>query len=641
MKFEKFLNKEAVPEWRPKYLNYHLLKEHLRQIPLNRPDHRSLHGLNPEQCTVIEAQFFADARGELEKMNKFYLEKERELQEKWNKLLLLLSNTRSVNATDNTDNTENINNNSNNNKTNNNNKILKRNLINLYTEIDLLKSFQSLNCTALTKITKKFIKITANSRDAQVFLTDEVKISALWCPSAGLDRLMGEIEDAFGDKFAGGDRHRAMRQLRVRNFKNESFHSSALLAGSVWGITVSSWFYIVTWCLDTPHKWSLFYIYTSQFLPLISLGLFSLNATVFKRAFINYRFVFQFDKGSALHECQFAALTGLLACNFSLLALFAFKFFHYGPISSADIPILLPWLPLCLTLILSSLPVSFIWFQSRLWMFKTIARILTAPFCGVLFKDFFVNDHLISLALFFQGLLRAGGVNAEHWSVKIVSGFPYISRILQCLRRFKDTQIKLNLLNALKYSLALLLIILRAFLFNNKNNNYQIIISLHVLLMFISTMFSLYWDLVMDFGLLQSAKLSSLLLRDQLVVFSSNFFYYYVISFNTISRFTWILQVRQNQTAQYFKISKDFLNLLIGVVEIIRRFHWTFLRVEYEHLNNCNSFRAVEDLKLPSETLQRTADLFYQDMVISESIEKENFNSNDENDEEYREDSVV
>ena len=128
----------------------------MRQIPLNRPDHRSLHGLNPEQCTVIEAQFFADARGELEKMNKFYLEKERELQEKWNKLLLLLSNTRSVNATDNTDNTENINNNSNNNKTNNNNKILKRNLINLYTEIDLLKSFQSLNCTALTKITKKF-----------------------------------------------------------------------------------------------------------------------------------------------------------------------------------------------------------------------------------------------------------------------------------------------------------------------------------------------------------------------------------------------------------------------------------------------------------------------------------------------------
>ena len=104
MKFERFLNKEAVPEWRPKYLNYRLLKEHLRNIPMNQEDRE------------IETEFFSDLKRELKKISQFYGEKEREILTKWAVFAQILS---------------------------------KKDLINLYTEIDLFKGFRSLNVTAV------------------------------------------------------------------------------------------------------------------------------------------------------------------------------------------------------------------------------------------------------------------------------------------------------------------------------------------------------------------------------------------------------------------------------------------------------------------------------------------------------------
>lgn len=118
-----------------------------------------------------------------------------------------------------------------------------------------------------------------------------------------------------------------------------------------------------------------------------------------------------------------------------------------------------------------------------------------------------------------------------------------------------------------------------------------------------STFFSLYWDTVMDFGFLQTDS-KNLFLRNELVVFPNKIVYYYMILFNLAARFTWIIPV-------YLLFIKDneLMSLALAVIEIIRRFHWSFLRIEYEHLNNCNSFRAVEELKV------RTDDLFYKDMV--------------------------
>lgn len=558
MKFEKFLNKEAVPEWRPKYLNYHLLKEHLRNIPMNQAKRE------------IEEEFCSDLKLELKKISLFYAEKEREVQAKWSVFSAVMS---------------------------------KRDLINFYTEIDLLKSFQSLNVTATRKILKKFAKVTGNAKEAAYFLVYEAESCPFW--NSSNDDLADNIEDLFTSKYSGGDRHRAMRRLRLRNFKSETFHASALLAGLFWGSSIVGIFYLfMNRNSMVPLNVSLL---TLLFLPFLAIGLFSLNTYVFNSSYVNYRFVFQFDKRSALHECQYFSLTGLLA--------FTFIFTTICVRSSKTLLVL----PLIATIIVFLNPISWLWPHSRLWMLKILFRIISAPFFAVEFKDFFINDHLISLGPFFQAILRSCGFASDHVSVKLIPIAPYIPRILQCFRRFHDTKMTLNLLNALKYALKTLTIVLKCFVSNHK-------IPL-TLLQCVNSLFSLYWDNVMNFGFLKLES-KNILLRTELVLFRYKIVYYYMFFYNVLARFTWIIPF-------YYENNTEMITLILVLIEVVRRFHWTFLRIEYEHLNNCNSFRAVDNLKAV-----RSDDLFYKDMVYEsrDKIEAIEGVHGDDNSEEQKND---
>lgn len=568
MKFEQFLNREAVPEWRPKYLNYHLLKDHLRNIPFAQSDKRR------------EEEFFRDARKELKKIDQFYTCKQQELLAKYSS-----------------------------------SSLSKKDLIILYTETDFLKSFKSLNVTAVRKILKKFVKVTGGEVAARAF-QGEVETFQFWANETVLDALSTRIEELFTLKYSSGDRHRAMRRLRLRNFKNESFHSAAMFAGIFWSLTVAFSVYIAT--VFHARNSQLIHIYASHFLPLLAFGLFSINSFAFKRSFVNYRFIFQFDKRSALHECQYAALTGLFAFTFVASSLIVL-IIRNGDDSFNGPSI--NFIPLLSVLLVLLNPSPWPWYSARLWIIKAALRIPSSPFFPVTFKDFFINDHLISQAYFFQGILLAFNVESVHWAIKLVPIIPNLTRTLQCLRRYKDTKIMLNLLNTSKYSLAIFIIILRA-IFSSKKTSIDI-------LQAASSLFSLYWDIVMDFGLLQVTRdYKSFLLRDQLVVFPYKIVYYYMLLFNCVGRFMWVFSSNT-------LLSQNDTSLLLAIIEILRRFHWSFLRIEYEHLNNCNSFRAVDDTKrIPEEEEGRTADLFYKDMV-SESKPLDDKEGNDEIVDEY------
>jgi EXS family len=62
-----------------------------------------------------------------------------------------------------------------------------------------------------------------------------------------------------------------------------------------------------------------------------------------------------------------------------------------------------------------------------------------------------------------------------------------------------------------------------------------------------------------------------------------------------------------------FAISPNFLLYMgesegvlfvIGILEILRRSIWNFLRVEREHIFNCGDFNATDDFKLPFEDIR-------------------------------------
>ena len=47
-----------------------------------------------------------------------------------------------------------------------------------------------------------------------------------------------------------------------------------------------------------------------------------------------------------------------------------------------------------------------------------------------------------------------------------------------------------------------------------------------------------------------------------------------------------------------FKRNEIFL-FFIATLEMVRRCMWNFLKMEIEHINNVNNFKAVENIKLP------------------------------------------
>ena len=131
------------------------------------------------------------------------------------------------------------------------------------------------------------------------------------------------------------------------------------MAGSLWALSIAGMIYIVRM---NAHKLDHLYILASLFLPFMALGLFSLNEYVFKSSYVNYRFVFQFDKRNALHECQYFALTGSLA--FTFVSTFNIVLSRFNESTR------LLLLPLLITSILFLNPFPWPWLQSRLWMTK-------------------------------------------------------------------------------------------------------------------------------------------------------------------------------------------------------------------------------------------------------------------------------
>ncbi|KAB2047836.1 hypothetical protein ES319_A13G073400v1 [Gossypium barbadense] len=103
----------------------------------------------------------------------------------------------------------------------------------------------------------------------------------------------------------------------------------------------------------------------------------------------------------------------------------------------------------------------------------------------------------------------------------------------------------------------------------------------------------MYWDLVVDWGLLQRSS-KNRWLRDKLLIPYKGV-YFWAMALNILLRFAWM------QTVLNFKVSlhRETLVAIVASLEIIRRGIWNFFRLENEHLNNVGKFRAFKLVPLP------------------------------------------
>ncbi|QHN95365.1 SPX and EXS domain-containing protein [Arachis hypogaea] len=251
-----------------------------------------------------------------------------------------------------------------------------------------------------------------------------------------------------------------------------------------------------------------------------------------------------------------------------------------------------------------------------------VARVLSFPCTSVQaisFSDFFLADIFTSMAKVFSDLersvcrmvhrqvatiawLEADSVCGSHSvAIPLVLVLPYLFRLNQCLRQYKDTGEKICLLNALKYSTAVPVIFLSALkyhVFPDKWTNFYR--PLWLLSSVVNSSYSFYWDVNRDWdlsGLTRIFKFSKPHTLSHLL-HGRRWVYFWVIGSNLVLRCTWTYKLSAHLRHNYLTV------FTIAALEIFRRFQWVFFRVENELSKmNAKSHVQVTDMSNEEEKL--------------------------------------
>jgi xenotropic and polytropic retrovirus receptor 1 len=245
------------------------------------------------------------------------------------------------------------------------------------------------------------------------------------------------------------------------------------------------------------------------------------------------------------------------------------------------------------------LPLPIFNYKGRLYALKLTFRCLVSPLVGVEFVIEWMTDQWISMATPLRDVAYTAcyytNLNFDLISVnpcKSKNTFEVVLlvvlivqayRIMQCIRMgYQEGKYIMtpHMANTLKYILSLASAVI-SYVYNL---GYTHLLWLWVVISVISTLYSYMYDLKMAWGLLETNS-KNWLLRKYLT-FESKRNYYLVIAVNFLMRFSWTLTLSPS-IAAYFG-NPSLLTLVTGCIEIIRRGIWNLLRLEKEHLKNCN-----------------------------------------------------
>jgi len=269
-------------------------------------------------------------------------------------------------------------------------------------------------------------------------------------------------------------------------------------------------------------------------------------------------------------------------------------------------------------------------------LLKSVARTALAPFFTVSFADNVVGDVLTSLVKPLQDLppticyfasshpqtarnvdrFSEHGDVCPHWvhySLQpIIAALPLAFRAFQCLRRFRDTREAKHLFNFGKYSCALLVVIVSAWLVHRANNLVQITFSM------LATIYAATWDLCLDWGLGRQelfgspartpvqetsagedarGNTSAVTVQRSRFKPTDRMFkpctYRTCAIFDILARLSWVQTLLPINIITNDIVQREVILVFLTALEILRRSVWAALRIEYEQHTNAGGFRAI------------------------------------------------
>ncbi|KAK1379542.1 phosphate transporter PHO1-like [Heracleum sosnowskyi] len=489
---------------------------------------------------------------------------------------------------------------------------LKRAFSEFYQRLQLLRSYSFMNMLAFSKILKKYDKITSrHASKAYLKMVDNSYIGS----SDEVTKLMDRVEVAFVKHFSNSNHKKGLSILRPTTKRQR--HRITASLGFFAGCTVSLIIalILIIRARDILQK-SDRNIYMNTMFPLYSLFgfivlhmiMYAANIYFWRRYRVNYPFIFGFDQRTALGYREvlllafgLAALaTGCVLANLDM---------EMDP-KTGDYKAVTELLPLGLVILVFAIvifPFNIIYRSSRYFLLTCIFHCICAPLYKVVLSDFFLADQFTSQVQAFRSLefyicyYSSGDYRRRENSCKesdifntfnlVVAAIPFTWRLLQCLRRFVEEKDTWQGLNGLKYFATIVAVTTRIAYSRNESTGWNAVAWIASI---IAAVTSTYWDLVLDWGLLDR-KSKNRWLRDKLVIPHKSV-YFVAMVLNILLRLAWL------QTVLDFEVSflhPETLITIVASLEIIRRGIWNFFRLENEHLNNVGKYRAFKSVPLP------------------------------------------
>ncbi|KAK2655611.1 hypothetical protein Ddye_008663 [Dipteronia dyeriana] len=482
-----------------------------------------------------------------------------------------------------------------------------------YQKLRLLKSYCFLNQLAVSKILKKYDKITSrNASKAYLKMVDNSYLGS----SDEVNKLMERVEATFVKHFANGNHRKGMNTLRPKAKRER--HTITFFLGTFFGCSIALLVAVIVSIhardvLNSPgrHQYmeNIFPLYSFFGYIFLHLLMYAGNIYFWKRYRINYSFIFGFKQGTELGYREV-----LLVC--SALAVLTFG----GILSNLDMEMdprtrnfeaiteIVPLALLVVVILVIFCPFNIIYRSSRFFLIRCVIHCIFAPLYKVTLPDFFLADQLTSQVQALRSLEfyvcyygwgdfkrrsnRCRGSDLFDIFYLVVAIVPYWFRFLQCVRRLFEEKNGMHFLNGLKYFSTIVAVSTRT-IYELRTGQTWLIVAIASSV--VATIANTYWDIVIDWGLLRRSSRNHWL-RDKLIIPNKSV-YFIAMVLNIILRLAWMQTVLGFREAPF--LHRTALIAVFACLEIIRRGIWNFFRLENEHLNNVGKYRAFKSVPLP------------------------------------------
>ncbi|CAN6478421.1 unnamed protein product [Victoria cruziana] len=488
-------------------------------------------------------------------------------------------------------------------------KMIRGALVELYKGLGYLKTYRNLNMMAFVKILKKFDKV-AEQQVQPIYI--KVVESSYFNSSDKALKLSDEVEEIFVKHFMDNDHGKAMKYLKPHQRKES--HAVTFFIGLFTGCFLALFAgYVVmahiaglyTRQANPVYMETVYPVFCMFSLLFLHLFLYGCNIVTWKKARINYCFIFEFKPTKELkyRDVFFVCTTCMTAVVGVMVAhLYVVAKGHSTQVHA------IPGLLLLVFLLLLVCPFNIVYRSSRFCFLRVLRNIVLTPLYKVVMVDFFMADQLCSqvpllrsleyvACYYITGSYRTQDYNfctrSKHYRdlAYAVSFLPYYWRAMQCARRWFDEGQSSHLVNLGKYVSAMVAAGAKIAYERDRSVGW---LSLLIITSSAATVYQLYWDFVKDWGLLQFNSRNPWL-RNELML-RHKFIYYFSMVVNLVFRLAWLQTVlHSNFGSVDYRVTGFFL----AALEVIRRGQWNFYRLENEHLNNAGKFRAVKTVPLP------------------------------------------